>query len=360
MSSGRALLRASAVVGGLGCALVALSAASRGADRGASLVPAAPTVLVTGPVEDTLLDATPRFRVVASGVTGAGCDLQLTLEFAGTVDFATPLLQEERRCGDTATIVLSRALPERRTVYWRARVASAAGESAVSAVTGPRRTAVWLTLLAPNAPNGSTLGVRRPQFVWRGAPVASPPGPWRHDLAIVNVATGRTLSYAQLADTAFTVPEDLESNTSYRWSVTSRLANAQVTTANSASTFVIVDANAPLITLLYQNWPNPFPSATALNTCVWFDIARAGPVRLDIRDLRGNHVRTLVPGPQVPPVLSAGRYGRASLGNDSGCDPRFSWDGVSDSGHLVPPGLYFLRLRADGMESLRKMIFRGR
>ena len=168
-------VRAAVCAGAFAATLAALTAAtnSGGAnDSRPARTAAVAAVTVSGPAEDTLHDATPIFRVAASGVAGAGCDVELTLEIAGTFDFAGPLIHEESRCGDTATIVLSRALPERRTVYWRARVASASGERAVSAVTGPRSTAAWLTLRAPNSPNGSTVQTRRPTFVWHSARAA--------------------------------------------------------------------------------------------------------------------------------------------------------------------------------------------
>jgi hypothetical protein len=128
-------------------------------------------------------------------------------------------------------------------------------------------------------------------------------------------------------------------------------------------------ANAPAATLLYQNFPNPFPArgagsaapaAGGAATCIWFDIGRPGPVRLELYTLRGDRVRTLVPGPAIAGVLPAGRYGRGTDGSNSGCDPRLSWDGTAEDGRLVPPGVYLVRLSADGASQVRKVVFRGR
>ncbi|MFL5574547.1 MAG: hypothetical protein ACJ79S_01030, partial [Gemmatimonadaceae bacterium] len=126
------------------------------------------------------------------------------------------------------------------------------------------------------------------------------------------------------------------------------------------------DGGEPAATLLYQNFPNPFPASAAaaaggLGTCIWFDLGRPGPVRVELFTLRGDRVRTLVPGPGfLAAALPAGRYGRAAAGSNSGCDPRLAWDGTADDGRVVPPGVYLLRLRADGTSQVKKVVFRGR
>lgn len=115
----------------------------------------------------------------------------------------------------------------------------------------------------------------------------------------------------------------------------------------------------PGITLLYQNFPNPFPSGTSATTCLWFDLRVDGAVTLGIYDLRGRLVRTVVPSPLVAGVLPAGRYGRQTASTNLGCDPAFAWDGRGSDGHRVPPGVYLARLRADGRWQSRKIVFRG-
>lgn len=118
----------------------------------------------------------------------------------------------------------------------------------------------------------------------------------------------------------------------------------------------------PRATLLYQNFPNPFPADGLLETCVWFDLARASDVRIQVLDIRGNVVRTLVPSSTVPGSLPAGRYGRGTgdIPDGFGCDGRFIWDGTASDGGIAPPGVYLLRMRADGTEMVRRMLFIGR
>jgi hypothetical protein len=118
----------------------------------------------------------------------------------------------------------------------------------------------------------------------------------------------------------------------------------------------------PRTTILYQNFPNPFPAAGSLTTCVWFDLARASDVLIQVLDIRGNVVRTLVPSATIPSRHAAGRYGRATGGipDGFGCDERFTWDGAASDGRTVPPGVYLLRMRADGTEVVRRMLFLGR
>ena len=54
-----------------------------------------------------------------------------------------------------------------------------------------------------------------------------------------------------------------------------------------------IDTGRPALTLLYQNFPNPFPAAGSGVTCIWFDLNRTTSVSLTIHDVRGNLVRTL-------------------------------------------------------------------
>jgi hypothetical protein len=118
----------------------------------------------------------------------------------------------------------------------------------------------------------------------------------------------------------------------------------------------------PHTTILYQNFPNPFPAAGSLTTCVWFDLARDSDVQIQVLDIRGNVVRTLVPSADIPSRNATGRYGRATgnIPDGFGCDPRFTWDGVASDGRTVPAGVYLLRMRADGADVVRRMIFLGR
>jgi hypothetical protein len=114
----------------------------------------------------------------------------------------------------------------------------------------------------------------------------------------------------------------------------------------------------PLRTLLFQNFPNPFPTATSRVTCIWFDLREDGPVRLQVFDLRGSHVRTIIPAPSWPARLPAGRYGRGA-GGQAGCDPRLTWDGRAEDGRPVTAGVYLLRLQAGGSTQFVKMVFGG-
>ncbi|MFN2399675.1 MAG: hypothetical protein ABR543_13715 [Gemmatimonadaceae bacterium] len=326
---------------------------------------AIPTVTVTGPIgSDTLSTITPTFTVRTANVATAERPLTIRLQISSDPTFTGPFLVDTAVQSDSVTIVLARPLPERAQIFWRAVVRTVAGDSSISATGGPRFVPQWLTLIFPNAPNGTTLDARRPEFVWSSAGVASPPGPWIYDLTVTNAGTGQIAIMAvSLLDTMFVPASDLESNTPYRWSVAARLATGDSTRQTSRATFVVFDATTPLATLLFQNFPNPFPSVTSPVTCVWFDLRQAGTVQLDVLDIRGHAVRTLIPSQTVSSSLPAGRYGRANAdvgGLGTGCDERFTWDGSDTSGRIVPSGVYLLRLRADGVVSVRKMVFRGR
>ncbi len=91
---------------------------------------------------------------------------------------------------------------------------------------------------------------------------------------------------------------------------------------------------APVATALVSVHPNPFNPQTR----IVYDLATAGPLRLEIFDLRGTRVRTLVADAQT-----AGRHAAV-------------WDGRDDAGREVASGTYAVRLAADGLRMVRKLV----
>ena len=81
------------------------------------------------------------------------------------------------------------------------------------------------------------------------------------------------------------------------------------------------------------NTPNPFNPTTSIA----FELGSAGHVRLEVFDLRGRRVRSLVSG-----EMAAGRH-------------EVVWRGCDDNGRPVSSGIYFSRLTAGGSERIRKM-----
>ncbi|MCB0291580.1 MAG: T9SS type A sorting domain-containing protein [Calditrichaeota bacterium] len=85
---------------------------------------------------------------------------------------------------------------------------------------------------------------------------------------------------------------------------------------------------------LYQNYPNPFNPATQIR----FSLAHRVKVKLEIFNLLGQRVKTLVNAEMAP-----GQH-------------RLRWDGRNDAGLRVSSGVYFYRLKAGDYVKSRKMI----
>jgi hypothetical protein len=341
-------------------ALALAAAAAAGPGGAAARRAAVGVVTVAGPPgTDTVRDLAPTFAIRTAGFTDPERPLRLRLEVSTSSTFGGPSIVDTTVIGDNADVALTRLLPERTPIYWRARAITAQGAEVVSPVTGPRPTAAYITLVFPNAPSGNVLSEHRPTFVWRGAGTGAL-GPWRYEFQLFVAGVAQpVLDVPNLTDTTFRPVAPLETNTSYRWAVRGTLASGDSARAQSRSSFVIVGASAPRVTLLYQNFPNPFPSPSSATTCIWFDLAETGTVRLDVYDVRGHLVRRLIPGATLGDFFTLGRYGRAASGGETGCDPRFTWDGRAEDGRVVQPGVYLLRLRASGADIIRKIVFRG-
>lgn len=344
-----------AVALGLGAAMAVAAAVPR------ALVAQAVVEVVRPAPDVAIASATPTFTVVARGLGVPASTVTLELQVSTSPMFEpAALVFDDTLPGDSVNFVPSRPLPSGAQLWWRGIARSDGAIAATSPITGPRRAAVWLTLVSPDAPNGILLDERRPRFVWSSAPVTSPPGPWRYAIEIVGAGNGDRIVAVDLTDTTFVPPRDLEANASYRWSVLASLpATGDSIRVSSQGSFVITSPDRPLASLLYQNFPNPFPTQSARATCIWFDLERPAQVQLEILTLRGDRVRTLYPVGSDAPLLPPGRYGRANVGSNSGCDQRFAWDGQSDDGRTVAPGVYLLRLRIGGRWETRKILFLG-
>ena len=269
---------------------------------------------------------------------------------------------DETLPGDEPEFRLMNLLPENSDIFAEATVFDRNNIPIATSTTFAGHTGPRLQLVAPNGRTNISLPTRQPQFAWRGAPVSNPPGPWVYELAITNVGTQEVRSTPGILDTVYTLPDSLQANTSYRWKVIARLPNglkSDSAVVMSPSSFVIAPSNAPVTTLLYQNFPNPFPAASSSNTCIWFDLQVKAHVELTILDIRGNRVRTLIPG-AFSSDLDPGRYGRQSDTNASGCDARLSWDGTADNGRTVPRGIYLVRLTTSiNASQTKKIVFLG-
>lgn len=85
---------------------------------------------------------------------------------------------------------------------------------------------------------------------------------------------------------------------------------------------------------LFQNYPNPFNPVTTIA----FYLPHSGDIQLEIYDLLGQRIRTLVAGRKI-----AGLH-------------QVNWDGRDDSGKGVASGIYMYRLARRGFVSSRKML----
>jgi flagellar hook assembly protein FlgD len=85
---------------------------------------------------------------------------------------------------------------------------------------------------------------------------------------------------------------------------------------------------------LKQNYPNPFNPATTIE----FTLPRSGYTRLEIYNITGQRVQTL-----IDRNLPAGSH-------------RVTWTAVDADGQPLPSGIYYYRLTAEGREYSRQMI----
>jgi len=85
---------------------------------------------------------------------------------------------------------------------------------------------------------------------------------------------------------------------------------------------------------LLQNYPNPFNATTAIP----YHLAEQSDVLLEIYDIRGHRLRTLLKENQVPGAYTV------------------QWDGTNDAGKIIGSGIYYVYLRAGSFRQSRKVL----
>jgi subtilisin family serine protease len=123
---------------------------------------------------------------------------------------------------------------------------------------------------------------------------------------------------------------------------TAHQAQYQVTRPDNLYGWGIIDAQAaisylgggplpsvPQVLELYQNYPNPFNPGTTIR----FNLPEPAEVKLEVFDILGRHVTTLVDG-TFPP--------------SGGAPWAVAWDGTDEGGRKAASGVYLCRMEAKG------------
>ncbi len=90
---------------------------------------------------------------------------------------------------------------------------------------------------------------------------------------------------------------------------------------------------------VYRNELSPsFPNPFTVSTTIPFELSQSGPVELSVFNTSGQKIKTL--------VNDSYRSGAHSV----------TWDGTNQMGEQVTAGVYFYKLRANGVEKMQKMV----
>lgn len=115
--------------------------------------------------------------------------------------------------------------------------------------------------------------------------------------------------------------------------VDSFMVVSNVETADSVITAIGYSGEIPSVPQLGQNYPNPFNPSTTIQ----FRLPYGTDVTIEIYDLNGRVVRQV-----LKREVSAGGHS-------------ISWDGKSDSGHIMATGIYILRFQAGDFVDEKKI-----
>jgi hypothetical protein len=123
----------------------------------------------------------------------------------------------------------------------------------------------------------------------------------------------------------------------YEYGVTGVYSSGTSNTVTAEVEVTDLDADDPVIpnvTALNGNYPNPFNPVTNIS----FSISEAADVTIEIYNIRGEKVKTLVDGLMEPSNYS------------------YTWNGTDDSNNNVASGVYFYKMQAGDYAATKKMV----
>ena len=121
------------------------------------------------------------------------------------------------------------------------------------------------------------------------------------------------------------------------WRVKSRIGKFESAWSAAFTNYKLPVTNKKF--LVTQNYPNPFNPTTNIYYAIPGDGSGGMRVRLDIYNIRGRKVRTLVNDYKTPGVYSA------------------TWEGKNELGKVCASGVYYYRIVAGENVTTRKMLF---
>jgi hypothetical protein len=131
-----------------------------------------------------------------------------------------------------------------------------------------------------------------------------------------------------VADTTHYLDETVVEESEYHYHVTADYDAGESVPSNTVTVYIPLGVDGteliPDVFALHQNFPNPFNPLTALP----YDVPEIADVKIDIYNLLGQNIRTLVTGEHEP-----GFY-------------RATWNGKNDRGTLVTTGVYIYQITA--------------
>ena len=151
--------------------------------------------------------------------------------------------------------------------------------------------------------------------------------------------TGPFVRYQDISANDTTFVDQISLHGEYKYYVTAKYLNTEGEPTNVvAFSFPLVsngENEVPtLVTKLAQNYPNPFNPTTTIS----FDLAKAGKVKLNIYNIKGQLVRSL-----VNEDLYAGNH-------------KVIWNGTDGRNRRVASGIYCYRLETKDFSKTNKMV----
>jgi hypothetical protein len=315
-------------------------------------------------LEGALTTVLPTFRWETPLVHSRFRPLVFRIEVARDSTFSELVYADTVR--DANILTARQPLPRMERAFWR--VVATSLSTGVDRRSAPRpsfRVPPWVRLLTYNEPEAVFTDSVQPTLSWAPLAAPAPAGPFTYDVQVISVATGQVAQQMLgLRTSTVRVPEPLQPNQAYRWRVLVRSATGASDVVESLAPFVVQSTEAPPATILYRPFPNPFPQSAfrADGTAVWFDLHEEGPVELNVYDTRGRLVRRLIPARSDcgEVVLAPGLYGRSAGAVSATAGPECvltRWDGRDENGRQVGAGVYVIRMRANGVTDVQRVLY---